>query len=207
MFTETTTAPPLKKFLFERSFEHAANTPLVPERKPVTLKPDQVDALKQESYDAGFQDGRQAGTDAQNTALAALITRLDEKLTLHIATQQAWQTEQDGQIRRAVLAIARKLLPTFMEREGEKEIDALMKDAITEMVHEPRLVVRVHESQFESLNTKVQDIATQKAYPGKIIVLADPAIPAGDCHIEWADGGMERNADATWKKIEETVSP
>ena len=51
----------------------------------------------------------------------------------------------------------------------------MLGDVIAEMVHEPRLVVRVHESQFDAVNARIHDITAQKAYAGKVVVLADAA--------------------------------
>jgi flagellar assembly protein FliH len=75
------------------------------------------------------------------------------------------------------------------------------------MAREPRLVVRVHEDQFDAVNERVQEIATQRAYAGKVIVLADPDTVPGDCRVEWADGGIERNTAAVWSAVEQTVHP
>ena len=37
------------------------------------------------------------------------------------------------------------------------------------------------------------------------MVLADPAMPPGDCRIEWADGGINRDRAATLATIDELV--
>jgi flagellar assembly protein FliH len=57
------------------------------------------------------------------------------------------------------------------------------------------------------LNEKIQNISTQRAFPGKIVILADAEVTSGDCRIEWADGGIERNTSATTKSIEQTLLP
>ena len=41
----------------------------------------------------------------------------------------------------------------------------------------------------------------------RIVVLADGGIAPGDCRVEWADGGMERNTAATLVDIEKVVAP
>jgi flagellar assembly protein FliH len=75
------------------------------------------------------------------------------------------------------------------------------------MAREPRLVVRVNEAQFDTVNERVQAIATDRAYAGKVIVLADAEVVPGDCRVEWADGGIERNTEATWRAVEQTIIP
>jgi flagellar assembly protein FliH len=196
---------PTRKFLFERSFDPSAAVRV--ERKPVTLKPEQYDALKQESYDQGFTAGRQAGHDEQTAALMATIDRVGnviEQMIHHFAALN--KQSQDG-MRRMALAMARKFVPELVAQQGTAEIEAMLNNVVAEMVHEPRLVVRVNEAQFDALNEKIKEIAEKKAYAGKIVVLADAEVAPGDCKAEWADGGIERNSEALWDKIEHTVSP
>ena len=105
------------------------------------------------------------------------------------------------------MAIAKKILPEFAARNGLSEIEGLLTETIREMAREPRLVVRVAEAQFDAIDERVQAIATQLAYAGKMIVLADATVAAGDCRIEWADGGVERDTQATLDTIEQTILP
>jgi flagellar assembly protein FliH len=202
-----TEIPSIRKFMFDKSFEHAMDAARAPERKPVTLKPEQMDALKKDFYDAGFAEGQKTSNDSHSKQIAEVLARIDQRLARLVETMQSMQQEQDIKTRQIALAIARKVMPDFAAKGGLQEIEAMLAAAITEMVHEPRLVVRVHESQFDSVNSKVQDITVQKAYAGKIVVLADAEIVVGDCRVEWADGGMERNAEAAWKDVEKVVAP
>ena len=198
--------PPPRKFMFERSFDNGAAV-RAPERKPVTLKPEQVDALKKEAYDAGFAAGHQTGADQQTAQLMATLARVDEHIGQMIGNMQAFHQRQDAQMRQLVIAVARKILPDFTARNGLQEIEAVLSGVIAEMVYEPRLVIRVHESQFDPIKTKVHEIAAQRAYAGSVVILSDPEIACGDCRVEWADGGIERNTAGTLKDVEGMISP
>jgi flagellar assembly protein FliH len=192
--------------MFERSFDHTSGV-RVPERKPVTLKPDQYDALRKECHDEGYTEGKKAGLDDQTAQLMALIAVIGTKIDGIVNNMAAIQKQSEEGMRRMALAIARKFLPEFTAKNGMQEIEALLTEVMGEMVHEPRLVVRVHESQFDVLNEKITALTAQKAYAGKIVLLADAEIAIGDCRVEWADGGMERNSQAMWDKIEKAVTP
>ena len=198
--------PPPRKFMFDHSFDGQAGV-RVPERKPVTLKPEQYDALKQESYDSGFTAGRKAGFDDQTDKMMQLIERVGTTIEQMLGAMQVYQKQCEDGMRKTALAIARKVLPEFASRNGLQEIEALLGGVMAEMVHEPRLVIRVSEKQFDVLNEKITTLATQKAYAGKVVILAEAEIVEGDCRIEWADGGMERNTEAMMNKIEKTISP
>lgn len=196
---------PTRKFMFDRSFD-PNSAARAPERKPVTLKPEQYDALKKESYDAGFAAGRKAGLDDQTDKLAKLVTLVGNKIDVIVAQIHAIHKSNEASVRQLSLAIAKKFVPDLASRHGLQEIESMIEGVIGEMIHEPRLVVRVHESQFDALSEKINAITAQKAYTGKVVVLADSETAAGDCKVEWADGGMERNAKSIMSSIEETVS-
>ncbi len=200
---------PARKFTFDRSFDHqsagAAARP--PERKPVTLTPEQLDALKKAAWDDGFAAGRAAGADEHGRALLSMLGRIDERLGQFAGRMGEIREEQEARLRQMVLAIARKLLPDFLAKHGLQEIETMLTEVIGDMMHEPRLVVRVHESQFDAVNARVHEITVQKAYAGKVVLLADAELAPGDCRVEWADGGMERNVEASWKDIEKAVGP
>jgi len=198
---------PVRKFMFDQSFDDATIVHRAAERKPVLMKPEQLDQLKKEGYDVGFEAGKSAGRDEQAKHLAAVLAKVDQNVTTLIKSFVALSHEQEHQTRQLVLAITKKILPAFIARGGIQEIETLLSDTIRDMAREPRLVVRVHEGEFDAVNERVQAIVTQRAYPGKAIVLADAEVAAGDCRIEWADGGVERNTEATMNTIEQTILP
>src|SRR5579863_5843784 len=82
MSASMTELPSIRKFLFDHSFDQMADAASRdPARKPMLMKPEQIDALKKESYDSGFAEGKKAGADEQTSQLANVLTRLDERLT------------------------------------------------------------------------------------------------------------------------------
>jgi flagellar assembly protein FliH len=193
--------------MFERSFDNADVVNRVPERKPVLMKPEQIDALKKESYDAGFAAGKTTGKEEQIAQQTAVLSKINQNTADLIKKIDVIAREQEEQTRRMALAIAKKILPAFTAQNGLQEIEVLVTETLREMAREPRLVVRVSESEFDVLNEKIQAIATQRAFPGKIVILADADVASGDCRIEWADGGIERNTSATTDSIEQTLLP
>ena len=198
---------PVRKFMFDHSFDDATVVHRSPERKPVLMKQEQIEALKKESFEVGFEAGKSAGQEEQSAHLVAVLSTVGSNITALIQNLDLLRTEQNGQTRQLVLAIVKKILPEFIARDGLLEIEALLTSTIREMAREPRLVVRIAESQFDVIDERIQVITTQLAYAGKVIVLADATVAAGDCRIEWADGGVERNTQAMLDTIQQTILP
>jgi flagellar assembly protein FliH len=169
------------------------------------MKPEQVDALKKESHDAGFAAGKDAGKEEQALLLATVMATVGKNLDMLMKNIETLSHEQDAHTRQLVMAIAKKIVPDFAARNGLQEIETLLSDTIRQMAREPRLVVRVNEAHLGAVNERIQALTAQHAYSGQVIVMADAEVASGDCRIEWAEGGIERNTQTTWNTVEQTM--
>ena len=59
---------------------------------------------------------------------------------------------------------------------------------------------------YDAARVKLEEIAQQTGFEGRLVMLAEPDIAEGDCRIEWADGGVTRDRDAAQALIAETVN-
>jgi flagellar assembly protein FliH len=70
----------------------------------------------------------------------------------------------------------------------------------------PHIAVRVNEGLYAAAREKVDDIARAHGFAGRLVVLGEPNIAVGDCRIEWADGGVNRDPGAADRAIGEAVA-
>ena len=59
------------------------------------------------------------------------------------------------------------------------------------------MVVRIAPEIYEIAKAKLEEIAHARGFEGRLVVLAEPELAPGDCRIEWAEGGVEREEAAT----------
>jgi flagellar assembly protein FliH len=100
--------------------------------------------------------------------------------------------------------VARKLAPNLIEREPFAEISAA--GWFRELVAAPHIVVRVNDGLYAAAREKIDDIARAQALAGRLVVHGEPNVAPGDCRIEWADGGVHRDAGAADRAIGEAVA-
>ena len=103
------------------------------------------------------------------------------------------------------VAVARKLCSELMAREPLGEIMALVSDCFSHLVATPHLVVRINDQLYETARANIERQAAQSGFEGRLVILAEPGIPNGDCRIEWADGGVVLERAAIEAKISELV--
>jgi flagellar assembly protein FliH len=103
------------------------------------------------------------------------------------------------------VAVARKLCGELIAAEPLAEITGLVSDCFSHLVSTPHLVVRISDSLYEEARERIEKLAKQSGFEGRLVILAEPSIATGDCKIEWADGGVVLERAAIETKINELV--
>ncbi len=105
--------------------------------------------------------------------------------------KRRWTT-RGGPPWRLAAAIARKIAPELARRGADEAIATLFAERLSDLLDEPRLVIRLDAARIDAVKDRLEAIAAQSGYAGKLIFLAADGLDAPDCRIEWADGGVER---------------
>ena len=103
------------------------------------------------------------------------------------------------------VAVARKLCTELTSREPLAELTALVEDCLRQLISTPHLVVRINDALYDDARVRIEALARQSGFEGRLVILSDPDIAHGDCKLEWADGGITSDRIATESKIEELV--
>jgi flagellar assembly protein FliH len=103
------------------------------------------------------------------------------------------------------VAVARKLCAELTSREPLAELTALITDCLRHLVSTPHLVVRINDALYDDARARIETLAKQHGFEGRLVILSDPDIAHGDCKLEWADGGVTSDRTATESKIAELV--
>ena len=195
-----------RKFLFDLAFDNGLNKKNPEREKPKpTFSQEQLEEAKKLAYEEGFSAGQRAMMEDQQQYLNVLLSQMDQKLAHVLETSKSIWERQLKQCQEIALVIARKIMPSYVSKNGLDEIEAIVSKIIGEMSREPRLVFRVNEAQFDDAKTRIEAIASQAAYAGKLVILGDQELGPSDCRIEWADGGIERDLKTLWQDIDRVM--
>ena len=189
------------KFLFDEDF----STGEKPTITVVEAERRRADAESQ-AYRKGFAAGQaQAQADATQRGAAALTVVADAMQRLNKALAGIEERLESEAVEVAV-AVASKLAPALIGREPFAEISALATETFKHLVKAPHVVVHIGADAFEPAKAKLEEIAGARGFEGRLIVLPDAAMAAGDCRVEWADGGVARDRAATLAVIDDLVA-
>ncbi|WP_257167110.1 FliH/SctL family protein [Bradyrhizobium sp. SRS-191] len=191
------------KFLFDTDFAAPEKTR---ERGASAAEIAQkVAAAEAAAYRNGYEAAqREAKVEADRRVAAAL-----EQINIHLqgiaaryaGIEQRMETEAVD----VAVAVARKLCAALIDAEPLGEITGLVHDCFAHLVATPHLVLRINDALYEQAREKIEKLAKQSGFEGRLVILAEPEIATGDCRIEWADGGVVLERAAIDAKINELV--
>ena len=115
------------------------------------------------------------------------------------------ETRMETEAVDVAVAVARKLCSELLAGEPLAEVMALVRDCFSHLVSTPHLVVRINDSLYDAARERIERMAKQSGFEGRLVILAEPEIDSGDCRIEWADGGVVLERTAIEAKINELV--
>ncbi|MBL6945281.1 MAG: hypothetical protein ISR47_01440 [Rhodospirillales bacterium] len=171
-----------------------------------TFSQEEVDAARETGFTAGREEGVREAAEATERHIADAVTLIGERVEgLFAAHMEAVDKIQTSAIV-VVSALARKVLPAFSEREGLGEIERLASTILHRLRVEPRVVFIVNDTLRDAVNERLANLPETRTFAGTVEVVGDPNVATGDCRIEWADGGAERNAAEMLADIERIIA-
>jgi flagellar assembly protein FliH len=191
------------KFLFDMDFSAPDRT----RERPATAQEitQKIASAEARAYRDGY-DAAQREAKAESDRRAALAL---EEIGIGIkgigARFSGIETRMETEAVDVAVAVARKLCSDLIAAEPLAEITRLVADCFSHLVSTPHLVVRINDTLYDGARERIEKLATQSGFAGRLVILAEPDIPTGDCRIEWADGGVVLERAAIEAKINELV--
>jgi flagellar assembly protein FliH len=195
------TAP--AKFLFDMDFSAPDKTrerPATPSEIAQKIASAEARAYR-DGYDTAQREAKAESDRRTALALEEIAIGIQGIATRFSGIETRMETEAVD----VAVAVARKLCSGLISGEPLVEISRLVSDCFSHLVSTPHLVVRINDSLYEAAHERIERLAKQSGFAGRLVILAEPEIANGDCRIEWADGGVVLERAAIEAKINELV--
>jgi flagellar assembly protein FliH len=188
----------VRPYRFEYGF-HASPPPPAPTEPSFTA----ADLARERA--AGVAEGRAAAlAEAQEASEARLAAALEVMVRETVALFAELDRQRAIALDEAIAvatAIASKLLPALYRREGASEIEAVVAALLPRLFDERSVCVRVHPADEAEVTRCLAPLGERHGFGGRLGVRADAALSPGDCRVEWAAGGAERDRDRLWQDM------
>ncbi|NPU67225.1 flagellar assembly protein FliH [Bradyrhizobium sp. 83012] len=192
------------KFLFDTDF--AAPEKTTRERAATSAEIAQkVAAAEAAAYRNGYEAAQREAKVEADRRVAAALEQINIQLQGISARFEGIEQRMETEAVDVAVAVARKLCAALIDAEPLGEITDLVHDCFAHLVATPHLVLRINDALYELAREKIDKLAKQSGFEGRLVILAEPEIATGDCRIEWADGGVVLERAAIDAKINELV--
>ena len=191
------------KFLFDTDF----SAPDKARERPTTASEiaQKIAAAEARAYRDGFDAGQREAKAESDRRAALALEQIGIAIKGIAARFSGIETRMETEAVDVAVAVARKLCAALIANEPLGEITGLVSECFSHLVATPHLVVRINDSLYEAARERIERLAKQSGFEGRLVILAEPEIASGDCRIEWADGGVVLERAAIEAKINELV--
>jgi flagellar assembly protein FliH len=189
------------KYLFDEDFA-TGDKPTI---SVVEAERRRADAESQ-AYRKGFAAAQAQAQDEAAQRMAVAMELIADGLARIDRGLAAIETRLETEAVEVAVAVGGKLAPALIAREPFAEVSALATECFRHLVKTPHVVVRIGIELYDDAKNELEEIARARGFEGRLVLLPDPELKAGDCRIEWADGGVARDRAAALADIDDTVA-
>ena len=199
------------KFLFNVDFSEPEEPEIVvaPEPEIPMIPVADHEKLIADARAQAFEEGRvkalQDLQTKQETLLTAEVGRLVDAVAEVVQTLDDQQAMREQDAISLAFLVARRLCSHLIARQPLAETVALVSECLGPLRKAPHLVIRIAEKDVDALKAQVDPIVHEKGFEGRLVILGEPEIDRGDCHIEWADGGIKRDRKTLEGEIDASI--
>ena len=182
------------KFTFDTEFHGPSDvvSDAARARQKKTLTVEEIETMRADAQAEGTQAASvRAAEDIERTA-AMLVTAL--KAALDRSHDEIENVRAEAAA--LALAAAKKIAPAALAALPAGDVENALREAMHQAIGEPRITLRAAPDVITALQSKIEAIAHEEGYDGRVMLAADPAIAGADCRIEWRGGGSERSEAA-----------
>src|SRR5262249_7790587 len=146
---------------------------------------DEIDQLCARARDQGMKAGQVRAQEAIAAGALDAVTVLKDVLTRTSKDVEQVRAEAAG----IALVAAKKLARAALSTLPQAEIEAALREAMHQALGEPRILLRTAQGVADALSTRLNEIAHDEGFDGRVQIVGDPTLRGTDCRIEWRGGG------------------
>ncbi|MGE5515384.1 MAG: flagellar assembly protein FliH [Bacteroidota bacterium] len=189
----------------QQQIEAAAAEP-EPEPEPPPMFTEEELAF---ARDAAYEEGRLAAlaeheSQTERLTANALMALSDQMAGLFHQQEEANDANARAAVRVAQ-AVLKKVVPAACEANAFEEVTRVVEEVVVHILDEPRIIVKVSEPLVEAVRERLEAVCQSHGFEGRVVVQADNRLIAGDCRVEWTDGGAERDQVRLMEEVDATI--
>lgn len=138
-------------------------------------------------------EGNTAGDVRAREAVAAAVAHAAGAVREALKGSRKEIEALRGEASTLAIAAAKMLAKAALASAPSADVETALRQAMHQAIGEPRLLLRAAPNVVDALGGRIEAIAQEEGFEGRVQVIADPAQHGADCRMEWRGGGAERS--------------
>jgi flagellar biosynthesis/type III secretory pathway protein FliH len=185
-----------KKFTFGDSFIDTSGKVIIPE----------VEQARAQGFEEGYETGYTKAKGEIESDVETTLTLLNGHLEdISVRQRDAYEFVTNSTLK-LVKAIANKVVPHYMAKYGDQEIETIVGEVLKGMKASGLVTIYVHADLLQAVEAQVKEHCSHLAENLHIVVKKDEALDHNDCRATWDDGGVEHIASQLTLQVEEAIN-
>ena len=166
---------------------------------------EELNLARETAFEEGRRKGFAEGQDAGGIQIAQALEAVTQSLP-GVSEEQARANDQImSESIKLVMATMHRAFPAMAEKHAFDEVAKVVADLVPHLLDEPRIIVRVALPLVETMRERLEQVALSTGFEGRVVVQDDARMGPGDCRVEWADGGAERDLSRLLNEMDQIV--
>lgn len=184
-----------RKFLFDLNvFDAPAPEEENAPPPPPTFSEDELSAAKDMAFEQGRQQGQKEQLETREQYIATSLEQIAQNFSHLFAAETMREIVFEKEALRLAVAALDLLFPTLNEKLGRDEVHKIIEKTLASHRKTKEILIQVPsgmKGEVETLINRLHD-QDQENVAWRVVEVADMA--AGNCVLEWADGGAVRDS-------------
>lgn len=197
-----------KKFYFDVNIFDAPEKDEVDEHlppPPPTFSEEELAAAKDIAFEQGRQQGQKEQREARETDIAQTLAVIAENFSRLFAAETMRENIFEKEAPRLTVAALDLLFPLLNEKLGHQEVYRVIEKTLIDHRKTKEITITVPAGMKGEIETLISRIRAAEHEEALWRVSEDPALSAGDCTLEWSDGGAIRDSVRTARDIRRNI--
>lgn len=166
----------------------------------------QVDEMINSATQNGYNQAIEDQKSSEENKTHGLMMEIANKLSLVFAKESENNYEALLNNLSITKTIIKKIIPTISKKEAYLEIEKFIQDNYKNFYKEKSLTFYVNSEIFDIIKENLEKYSKDFNFENKYQIFPDNNIEITDCRIEWETGGIEKNTNEIWEKIDQLIS-
>jgi flagellar assembly protein FliH len=172
------------------------------ERQKKAYSHAEIDQLCARARDQGMKAGQVRAQEAIAAGTLDVAAVLKDVLARSSKDVEQIRADAAG----IALVAAKKLARAALATLPQAEIEIALREAMHQAIGEPRIVLRTAQGVADAIAARLNEIAHDEGFDGRVQISGDPALKGTDCRIEWRGGGAERSESAIENALQDLIA-